>query len=149
VGRFSRGIGHFSAVGWQPPAEETDEEYPLVLTTGRVLQHFHTGSMTRRVNGLQQLAPEERLRIHPQDAAMLGLQDDDWTLVSSRRGQVRVRAEVTKEVRPGVVFLTFHYAEALGNVLTNPALDPVAQIPELKVCAVKVEVAQPEAQPSS
>ena len=138
VGRFSRGIGHFSAVEWQPPAEEPDEAYPLVLTTGRVLEHFHTGTMTRRVEGLDQLEPEERLRIHPADAARLDLDDGAWTLVASRRGQIRVRAHLTKKVRPGVVFLTFHFAEALGNVLTNPALDPVAKIPEYKVCAVKV-----------
>jgi predicted molibdopterin-dependent oxidoreductase YjgC len=137
--RFSRGIGHLSGVEWQPPAEETDDKYPLILTTGRVLEHFHTGTMTRRVQGLDQLEPEERLRIHPDDAASIGVADDDWTTVSSRRGTVRVRAKLTSEVQPGVVFLTFHFAEALGNVLTNPALDPVAKIPELKVCAVRVD----------
>jgi formate dehydrogenase alpha subunit len=141
VGQFSRGIGHFSGVEWQPPAEEPDEAYPLVLTTGRVLQHFHTGTMTHRVAGLEQLEPEERLRIHPSDAAQIGLEDGDWSLVSSRRGEVRVRAKLTKQVQPGVVFLTFHFAEALGNMLTIPALDPVAQIPELKVCAVRVDAA--------
>jgi len=141
AGQFSRGVGHFSGVEWQPPAEEPDETYPLVLTTGRVLQHFHTGTMTRRVAGLEQLEPEERLRIHPSDAAQIGLEDGDWSLVSSRRGEVRVRVELTKQVQPGVVFLTFHFVEALGNVLTNPALDPIAQIPELKVCAVRVDAA--------
>jgi predicted molibdopterin-dependent oxidoreductase YjgC len=141
VGRFSRGIGQFSAVEWQPPAEEPDQEYPFILTTGRVLQHFHTGSMTRRVDGLEYLEPEERLRIHPSDASRLGLVDGDWTLVASRRGQVRVRARVTHQVQPGLVFLTFHFAEALGNVLTIAALDPVAEIPEFKVCAVKVQAA--------
>jgi formate dehydrogenase alpha subunit len=139
--QFSRGVGHFSGVKWQPPAEEPDEAYPLILTTGRVLEHFHTGTMTRRVAGLNQLEPEERLRIHPLDAAQIGLEEGDWSLVSSRRGEVRVRAQLTREVQPGVVFLTFHFAEALGNVLTNPALDPVAQIPELKVCAVRVDAA--------
>jgi formate dehydrogenase alpha subunit len=141
AGRFSRGVGQFSAVDWIPPAEETDEEYPLILTTGRVLEHFHTGSMTRRVAGLDQLQPEERLRIHPADAGRLSLKDGDWALVRSRRGQVRVRAQVTEQVQPGVVFLTFHFAEALGNVLTNPALDPIAKIPEYKVCAVWVQAA--------
>jgi formate dehydrogenase alpha subunit len=140
VGRFSRGIGHFSAVEWLSPAEEPDEEYPFILTTGRVLEHFHTGTMTRRVVGLDQLQPEERLRIHPVDAAKLDLTDGEWTQVASRRGQVRVRAQVTEQMRPGVVFMTFHFVEALGNVLTNPALDPVAKIPEYKVCAVNVEV---------
>jgi formate dehydrogenase alpha subunit len=139
VGRFSRGLGHFSGVEWMPPAEEPDAQYPLVLTTGRVLEHFHTGTMTRRVRGLTELEPEERLRIHPTDAQRVGLEDDGWATVTSRRGEVRVRAELTEQVQPGVVFLTFHFAEALGNVLTNPALDPVSKIPELKVCAVRVE----------
>jgi formate dehydrogenase alpha subunit len=139
TGRFSRGIGHFSAVEWTPPAEEPDEEYPLILTTGRVLEHFHTGSMTRRVAGLDQLQPEERLRIHPADAGKLSLENGAWALVRSRRGEVRVRAQITEQVQPGVVFLTFHFAEALGNVLTNPALDPIAKIPEYKVCAVQVK----------
>ena len=137
--RFSRGIGQFSGVEWQPPAEEPDKSYPLILTTGRILEHFHTGTMTRRVEGLDQLEPEERLRIHPKDATRLGLAEGNWALVASRRGEIRVRAHLTQEVRPGVVFLTFHFAEALSNVLTNPALDPVAKIPEYKVCAVKVE----------
>ena len=137
--RFSRGIGHFSAVEWQPPDEEPDTEYPLILTTGRVLEHFHTGTMTRRVEGLNALQPKESLRIHPTDAAQIGLTNGEWTAVTSRRGTVRVRAQFTAQVQPGVVFLTFHFAEALGNVLTNPALDPIAKIPELKVCAVKVE----------
>ena len=141
TGQFSHGVGHFSGVEWQPPAEEPDEAYPLILTTGRVLEHFHTGTMTRRVAGLDQLQPEERLRIHPDDAAHIGLGDGDWSLVASRRGEVRVRAGLTQQVQRGVVFLTFHFAEALGNVLTNPALDPVAQIPELKFCAVRVDAA--------
>jgi predicted molibdopterin-dependent oxidoreductase YjgC len=95
--------------------------------------------MTRRVVGLNALQPEESLRIHPKDATQIGLTDGEWTKVTSRRGTVRVRAQFTAEVQPGVVFLTFHFAEALGNVLTNPALDPIAKIPELKVCAVSVE----------
>jgi formate dehydrogenase major subunit len=139
--RFASGIGKFSPVEWTPPAEEPDEEYPLILTTGRVLQHFHTGTMTRRVGGLEELEPEEHLRIHPADAAGLGLADGDWALVASRRGQVRVRTQLTQQVQPGVVFLTFHFAEALGNVLTIAALDPIAKIPEYKVCAVKVQAA--------
>lgn len=139
VGRFSRGRGKFNPVEYQPSAEEPDEEYPLILTTGRILEHYHTGTMTRRVAGLDQLVPEERVEINTADAARLGISDGDWVWVHSRRGEVRVRARVNRRCRPGVVFMTFHFAEALGNLLTNAALDPVAKIPEYKVCAVCIE----------
>jgi formate dehydrogenase alpha subunit len=137
--KFTRGKGLFSAVEYVPPAEAADEEFPFLLTTGRVLQQFHTGTMTHKVAGLDALAPEERVEINPNDAAQIGIDDRDWVTVSSRRGEVRARARVTPRIIQGVVFMTFHYAEALGNVLTNPALDPVAKIPEFKVCAVQVE----------
>ena len=143
VGRFSRGRGLFSPVHHQPAAELPDDEYPLMLTTGRLLQHWHTGTMTRRVEGLNFLAPEERVEINTQDAARLGIADGDWIRVSSRRGSVTARARVFDRPRPGLVFMTFHFAEALGNVLTNNVVDPVAKIPEYKVCAVKVEKAAP------
>ena len=139
VGRFTRGLGHFSPVEQMPPHEPTDEEYPLILTTGRVLEHWHTGTMTRRVAGLEELVSEERVRINPLDAAKRGIEGGDWVRITSRRGEVEARAEVTEEVPPEVVFMTFHFAEAAANLLTNPALDPVAKIPELKVCAVQVE----------
>lgn len=139
--KFSRGKGLFSPVEHQEPAELPDSTYPFTLTTGRILQHYHTGSMTRRVAGLEQLAPEERVEVNPDDAARLGLADGDWVRVSSRRGTIESRAWVTDRVGRGLVFMTFHYAEALSNVLTNTAVDPVAQSPELKVCAVSVEKA--------
>jgi formate dehydrogenase alpha subunit len=139
--QFSRGKGFFSPVEHQEPAELTDKQYPFWLTTGRILQHYHTGAMTRRVPGLEQLAPEERIELNPDDAAKLGVNDGDWLKVSSRRGEVEARAWVTERVGHGVVFMTFHYAEALTNALTNTAVDPVAKIPELKVCAVQVEKA--------
>jgi len=139
VGKFSRGLGHFTPVEHIPPAELPDEKYPLILTTGRVLEHYHTGTLTRRVEGLNALVPEERIRIHPTDAARRDLLDGDWALISSRRGEVRARVQVTEESPPGVVFMTFHFAEAGTNRLTNPALDPTAKIPDLKVCAVEVE----------
>lgn len=139
VERFSRGLGRFTPVDQIPPDEEPDEEYPLLLTTGRVLEHWHTGTMTRRVPGLEQLVPEERIRMNPFDAAKRGIEDGDWARITSRRGEVRARAEVTEEVPPEVVFMTFHFVEAAANLLTNPALDPVAKIPEFKVCAVQVE----------
>jgi formate dehydrogenase alpha subunit len=137
--KFSRGKGLFSPVEHQEPAETPDAAFPFTLTTGRILQQYHTGAMTRRVAGLEMLAPEERVEVNPDDAARLGLSDGDWVRVSSRRGTVESRVWVTDRVGRGVVFMTFHYAEALSNVLTNPAVDPIAKIPELKVCAVKVE----------
>ncbi len=137
--QFTRGKGLFSPVEHQEPAENPDEVFPFVLTTGRILQHYHTGAMTRRVPGLEQLAAEERVELNPDDAAKLGVKDGDWLHISSRRGQVDARAWVTDRVGHGVIFMTFHYAEALTNALTNTAVDPIAKIPELKVCAVRVE----------
>ena len=139
--KFSRGKGLFSPVEHQEPAETPDAAFPFTLTTGRILQHYHTGSMTHRVAGIETLAPEERVEVNPDDAARLGLNDGDWVRVSSRRGAVESRAWVTDRVGHGLVFMTFHYASALGNVLTNTAVDPIAKIPELKVCAVRVEKA--------
>lgn len=137
--KFTRGLGFFSPVEYAPPAENPDTEFPFILTTGRVLAQYHTGTMTHKIAGLDRLAPEEHVEINPDDAARLKVGDGDWIEVSSRRGQVKAHAQLTSRVNPGVVFMTFHYAEALGNVLTNPALDPIAKIPELKVCAVQVK----------
>ncbi|MBI3360744.1 MAG: molybdopterin-dependent oxidoreductase [Chloroflexi bacterium] len=139
--RFTRGRGKFSVVHHVEQAEQPDVDYPLTLTTGRRLQQYHTGTMTRRAAGPEFVAPEELVEINPADAATLGVADGGWVTVASRRGEVRARAWVTDRPRPGVVFMTFHFVEALGNVLTNPALDPVAKIPEYKVCAVKVSAA--------
>ena len=139
--KFTRGLGKFSAVEAIPPAELPDADYPLVLTTGRRLQHYHTGSMTRRVGGMNVLLPEERMEIHPADAAPLGLADGDLAWVRSRRGEVKARVRLTERIKPGVVFMTFHFSETAVNLLTNPALDPVAKIPEYKVAAVRVEKA--------
>lgn len=144
VGKFSRGLGRFVPVDWLPPAEQPDAEYPLVLTTGRVLFHYHTGSMTRRVQGLNQLYPEGRVEVHPEDARRLGLANGALVRVSSRRGSVVAKAEVTERTQPGLVFMTFHFAESAANMLTIAALDPVAKIPEFKVCAVRIEPAGEE-----
>jgi len=138
--RFPRGLGRFNPVHHQDAAELPDDAYPLMLTTGRILEMYHTGTMTRRVSGLNFLAPEERVEVNPQDAARLGITTGDWIRVSSRRGSVTARAWVVGRVLPGLIFMTFHFAEALGNILTNgEAIDPIAKIPEFKVCAVKVE----------
>ncbi len=139
VGKFTRGLGRFSAVDWQPPAEEPDEEYPFIFTTGRVLYHFHTGSMSRRSAGLDAIYPEGMVEINGEDAAELGIADGDMVKVASRRGEVEVKALVSDMTEPGVVFMAWHFAEAAANKLTIAALDPVAGIPEYKVCAVRVD----------
>lgn len=141
--QFSRedGRARFSAVEYEPSRELPDGDYPLVLTTGRTLRHFHTGTMTRRVEGLERMQDAERVRIHPVDATRYGIADGAWMRVSSRRGEVEAEARVTREVPEGTIFMTFHFVEANANVLTNPELDPAAKIPEYKVCAVRVEPA--------
>jgi predicted molibdopterin-dependent oxidoreductase YjgC len=118
--------------------ELPDEEYPFILTTGRILCHYHTGTMTRKVNDLNLLRDEELVEINPQDAKNLGIENGEFVDVTSRRGKVRVKARATEKSPAGVVFMTFHFSETPTNVLTNPALDPIAKIPELKVCAVKL-----------
>jgi formate dehydrogenase alpha subunit len=137
-GMFSRGKGLFHPVEYIPPAEEPDGQYPLLLTTGRILYHFHTGTMSRRAEGLQAIRPDGFVEVHPEDASALGLAEGELAEVSSRRGKVTARCVVTPRSRPGSVFMTFHYREAAANLLTNDALDPVAKIPEFKVCAVRL-----------
>jgi len=138
-GRFSRGLGKFHSTRYGEPAELPDSEYPFILSTGRTLFHWHTGTMSRRVRGLNEIYPEALAEIHPEDAAGLGLKTGDMVEVSSRRGKVRAKAEITDKSPPGVVFMTFHFREAAANILTLDALDPIAKIPEFKVCAVKVK----------
>jgi formate dehydrogenase alpha subunit len=137
--RFSRGLGHLSPIEFKEPAESPDEEYPLLLTTGRMMFHYHTGSMTRRSEKLDREVPEGYVEISPEDATELGLQKSARIRVISRRGAIETRAWITRRVPAGTVFIPFHFAEAAANVLTNPAVDPVAKIPEYKVAAVRVE----------
>ena len=139
--RFTRGFGRFSPAIHRLPAELPDDEYPLVLTTGRTYFHWHTGTMTRRTHLLDREEPRSFIELHPDDAARLGIRDRDPLLVSSRRGAVRTEARVTTMVIPGVVFMPFHFAEGAANALTNNVLDPESSIPEFKVCAVRVEKA--------
>lgn len=141
AGKFTRGLGKFHAVEWQPPAEQPDEQYPFVLTTGRVLFHFHGGTMSRRSAGLHAIYPEGKVEINPQDAAKLGVADGDMVKVTSRRGEVVAKAEVVDRLEAGIIFMTFHFKESAANLLTIAALDPVAKIPEYKVAAVRVEKA--------
>ncbi len=141
VDRFARGLGRFTPLEYKPPAELPDEEYPLILTTGRSLYHFHTGTMTRKVTGLNIIEPEGTVEINPVDASSLKIAEGDRVKVVSRRGEVIAKAKVTEQSPPNVVFMAFHFAESAANILTNPALDPVSKIPEFKVCAVRMEKA--------
>ena len=136
---FVRGKGRFIPLKYIPPAEMPDDDYPLILSTGRSLYHFHTGTMTRKVAGLNAIEPEAAVLINPEDASRLDINQGDEVKIISRRGEVVVKAEVTDSFAPGVVFMTFHFAESAANILTNPKLDPVSKIPELKVAAVRVE----------
>jgi formate dehydrogenase alpha subunit len=136
--KFARGKGRFVPAGYRPPAELPDDDYPLLLTTGRVLFHYHTGTMTRRSPTLTEQVNEAFVEIHPHDAARLQVAPGDRVRVRSRRGEVELAARVTETVPPGVVFIPFHFAEAPANALTHAALDPTAKIPEYKVCAVRV-----------
>ena len=138
-GKFSRGLGRFHAIEFKEAAELPDEEYPLILTTGRLMFHWHTGTMTRRSDKLEQEVPEAFVELHPADAAQVGLNGGKRVRVSSRRGEIELGVRLTDKIKPGVVFIPFHFAEAAANVLTNSAFDPIAKIPEYKVCAVKVE----------
>jgi len=132
------GLGHFAPITYSPSAEVTSREYPLILTTRRSAFHFH-GVMTRKVDGFNVLRDEEQVEINPMDAAALDIEDGEMVKVVSRRGAVRAKAKISKMTPPGVVSMTFHYSETRTNVLTHSALDPIAKIPELKVCAVKIE----------
>ena len=138
-GKFSRGLGKFHAIQFQEAAELPDEEYPFILTTGRLMFHWHTGTMTRRSEKLEQEVPQAYVEIHPQDAESIGVNGAKRVRVTSRRGEIELGVRVTPYIRPGVVFIPFHFAEAAANALTNAALDPIAKIPEYKVCAVSVE----------
>ncbi len=139
VDKFTRGKGLFCPVDYRPPAEETDEEYPFILSTGRILFHWHGGTLSRRSPGLQAIAPQAEVEINPADAGRLTIANGDLVEVTSRRGQVAAVARITRRSPPGAVFMTFHYAEAATNLLTIDAVDPTTKIPEYKVCAVKVE----------
>jgi len=141
-GQFARGIGQFSTVEYRPrAAEAADDEYPFILTTGRKLYHYHTRTMTGKDDGLNALCSEELMQINPQDAQDLQLSDGDMAQVSSRRGSLKTRIEVTDQVSPGLVCMSFHFAEAAVNVLTDKAICNISVIPGLKVSAVQVEKA--------
>ncbi len=139
VDKFPCGRGNFHAIDYIPPAEQPDDEYPLLLTTGRVIYHYHTGTMTRKSGGLNELAPENFLEISAEDAKRYGLEDGSRVIITSRRGKISVKVMISEKSIPGSVFIPFHFAESAVNRLTNAALDPVAKIPEYKVSAIAIE----------
>ncbi len=139
--QFTRGKGLFHAIDHTPPAELPCNDFPYILTTGRVLYHYHTGTMTMKSEGLNRLSPECFVEISQGDAGKLGLGTGDMVDVSSRRGKITARLEISDKAVDGTIFIPFHFANAAANELTNAKLDPTAKIPELKVCAIKLEPA--------
>jgi len=136
--QFTRGKGMFHAVDYIPPVEKVDAEYPLYLTTGRLLYQYHTGTMSMRTEGLNEKAPDCHVEIAPDDAQRYGIANDAVVSVASRRGAIQARVKVSSKAVTGTVFIPFHYAQAAANCLTNAVLDPISGIPEFKVCAVKI-----------
>ena len=137
--RFTRGRGLFHAIEYVPSAELPDENYPLILTTGRVLYHYHTGTMTRLVRGSMERYRESLVEIHPEDALRYGLEEGKPVRVTSLRGSVVGKTQITDRSPEGTIFMNFHFREVATNLLTNPALDPDSKIPEYKVCAVRID----------
>lgn len=136
---FSDGKARFHVAVYTPPAEEVDAEYPVILTTGRVISQYLSGTQTRRIGPLVDQYPEPRVEIHPRLAGELGVADGDWVTVASRRGSICLRAQVVTTIRPDTVFVPYHWAGPRGiNRLTIAAQDPISKIPEYKVCAVRV-----------
>ena len=133
------GLGKLFAVEYGEAAELPDEEYPMILTTGRLIFHYHTGTMTRKCKHITSEINEGFVEIHPEDAKKLNIKDKELVRVSSRRGEVKVKAKITENIKKGVVFMPFHFAECAANILTNTALDPNCKIPEFKVCAVRID----------
>lgn len=141
--KFSRGIGQFSTVEYRPrAAEAADEEYPFILTTSRQLYHFHTRTMTGKSEGLNQFLSEELMEINPQDAAALKLLDGDFVKITSRRGSIKSKIQLSEQVPPGLVSMSFHFADTPVNVITDPAVCNMSVVSGLKVTAVRLEKAE-------
>ncbi len=138
-GSFVRGKGRFDCISYRPPEETPDDQYPFYLTTGRIYAHWHTGSMSRRVTALSRERPEAFVEINPRDAKRLGVANRDTVRVTSRRGEITLKARLTDDVPEKTVFISFHFAEAPANILTHDRCDPGVGIPEFKVCAVRLE----------
>lgn len=138
--QFTRGKGKFMAIDHVPPAERPDDDFPMIMSTGRVLYHWHGGQMTRRAAGIMQVYGEALVELNPDDADKLGVNGRNILRITSRRGSIEAKAWVTDRVPPGMVYANFHFPEASANELTHASLDPTAKIPEYKVTAVKVEL---------
>jgi len=138
---FPIGKGVFHAIEYIPPAEQTDEDYPLYLTTGRIIYQYHTGTMTMKSEGLNERAPENFVEISPADARKYGFDNGTMAKIASRRGDITAKIRISPAAVRGTVFIPFHFAQSAANKLTNAALDPVSKIPEYKVCAVKLSKA--------
>jgi len=137
--RFAKGLGSFIPVHYLPPDELPDEKYPFILTTGRNYFQYHTGTMSRRTTTLEREDPECLVEINLADAKELGIKHRAKIKVSTRRGSLEARANVTDKIIKGTIFIPFHFYEASANLLTNAALDPYAKIPEYKICAARIE----------
>ena len=136
----ARGKARFHPVGFQGPAEEPDEDYPLYLTTGRTLAHYQAGAQTRRVTQLAEMVPEAHVEMHGTTASQHRLEDGDRVTLTTRRGSANFRVKITPGIRPDTLFTRFHWGGSQSaNRLTNPALDPTSRMPEFKVCAVRIE----------
>jgi len=141
--KFTRGLGKFFAIDYIPPAEWPDEKYPFLLSTGRLLYHFHTGSMSRRTVALPQYVAGPYMEMHPLDMKKMAIVDGEEVRVASRRGEIKIPVKESQRVDLGSVFIPFHFAEAAANMLTNDAFDPIAKIPEYKVAACQIEKIKP------
>ena len=131
-------LAHLVPAEWLPAKELPSEEYPFVLNTGRLLQHWHTGSMTRRSFALDAIAPRPEAYVNPEDAAALGLAEGDLARVASRRGEIELNVKVSHREAKGNIFIPFHFREAAANLLTIDEIDPTGKIPEFKFCAVRI-----------
>lgn len=140
---FPDGKARFVVAKYTPPAEVTDSEYPVILTTGRVISHFLSGTQTRRIGPLIDHQPEPFVEIHPKMAEQYGIQQDDWVTIESRRGNCTLKAQVVRSIRPDTIFIPYHWAgPKSANQLTISAQDPISKIPEYKVCAVRIRKAE-------
>ena len=139
VGKFAKGLGSLNPVDFKEPAELPDSDYPLILTTGRILYHFHTATMTGHSKALKILGKEPFVEVNPALAEKMGIKEDDEVKVATRRGELKIKARITDMVDEKTIFIPFHFAEAAANILTNDAKDPVAKIPEYKVCAASLK----------
>jgi len=137
--RFTRGLGLFHAVEYLPPEELPDKDYPFMLTTGRIYVHYHTGTMTRRSPSLNKEVEDGFAEINPRLAKELGIAQGEKIRVLSRRGEIEIKADLSERMEKNTIFIPFHFVESAANMLTNPAFDPIAKIPEFKVCAVKIQ----------